>query len=125
MKNIVITGTSSGIGLELVKLYAKKNCKILSLSRSPSLINNINNVKHIRFDITNQNSIDEIRSIIENEYKVVDILINNAGKLINKAFLDNHKMVNKQINLIQLEHNKFYKPRFILLEILFFFENTK
>ena len=88
MKNIVITGTSSGIGLELVKLYAKKNCKILSLSRSPSLINNINNVKHIRFDITNQNSIDEIRSIIENEYKVVDILINNAGKLINKAFLD-------------------------------------
>ena len=88
MKNIVITGTSSGIGLELVKLYSKKNCKILSLSRSPSLINNINNVKHIRFDITNQNSIDEIRSIIEKEYKVVDILINNAGKLINKAFLD-------------------------------------
>ena len=88
MKNIVITGTSSGIGLELVKLYSKKNYKILSLSRSPGLINNINNVKHIRFDITNQNSIDKIRIIIEKEYKVVDILINNAGKLINKPFLD-------------------------------------
>jgi len=88
MKNILITGTSSGIGLELVKLYSKKKYKILSLSRTPISINNIDNVQHISFDITNQNSIDKIKSIIEKEYKVVDVLINNAGKLINKPFLD-------------------------------------
>ena len=85
MKNIVITGTSSGIGLELVKIYSKKKYKVLSLSRSPI---SIKGVKHVIFDITNQKSIDKVKNIIEKEFKVVDILINNAGKLINKPFLN-------------------------------------
>ena len=32
MKNIIITGTSSGIGLELVKIYSKSGYKVISLS---------------------------------------------------------------------------------------------
>ena len=85
MKNIVITGTSSGIGLELVKIYSKKKYKVLSLSRSSI---SIKGVKHLSFDITDQKSIDNLNNIIKSEFKVVDILINNAGKLINKPFLD-------------------------------------
>ena len=85
MKNIVITGTSSGIGLELVKIYSKKKYKVLSLSRSSI---SIKGVKHVSFDITDQKSIDNLNNIIKSEFKVVDILINNAGKLINKPFLD-------------------------------------
>ena len=85
MKNIVITGTSSGIGLELVKIFLKKKHKVLSLSRSPI---SIKGVKHVSFDITCQKSIENVKNIIEKEFKVVDILINNAGKLINKPFLD-------------------------------------
>lgn len=85
MKNIVITGTSSGIGLELLKIYLKKKYKVLSLSRSPI---SIKGVKHIIFDITNQESIENVKKVIEKEFKVVDILINNAGKLINKPFLN-------------------------------------
>ena len=34
MKNIIITGTSSGIGLELVKIYSKEGFNVISLSRS-------------------------------------------------------------------------------------------
>ena len=85
MKNIVITGTSSGIGLELVKIYSKKKYKVLSLSRSSI---SIKGVKHVSFDITDKKSIDNLNNIIKSEFKVVDILINNAGKLINKPFLD-------------------------------------
>tara|TARA_B100001250_G_C19748276_1_gene766426 strand:- start:696 stop:1361 length:666 start_codon:yes stop_codon:yes gene_type:complete len=85
MKNIVITGTSSGIGLELVKIYSKKKYKVLSLSRASI---SIKGVKHVSFDITDQKSIDNLNNIIKSEFKVVDILINNAGKLINKPFLD-------------------------------------
>ena len=87
MKNVVITGTSSGIGLELVKLYSDKNYNVLSLSRSPISIKK-KNVKHLIFDITSEKSMDEVKIIIENEFKVIDILINNAGKLINKPFLE-------------------------------------
>ncbi|MBK77781.1 MAG: short-chain dehydrogenase [Flavobacteriaceae bacterium] len=85
MKNVVITGTSSGIGFDLVKIYSKKKYNILSLSRSQI---NIKGVNHVIFDITDQKSIDNIKNIIKKEFKVVDILINNAGKLINKPFLD-------------------------------------
>ena len=85
MKNVVITGTSSGIGFDLVKIYSKKKYNVLSLSRSQISIKGVN---HVIFDITDQKSIDNIKNIIKKEFKVVDILINNAGKLINKPFLD-------------------------------------
>ena len=85
MKNVVITGTSSGIGFDLVKIYSKKKYNVLSLSRSQITIKGVN---HVIFDITDQKSIDIIKNIIKKEFKVVDILINNAGKLINKPFLD-------------------------------------
>ena len=32
MKNIIITGTSSGIGLELVKIYSEEGFNVISLS---------------------------------------------------------------------------------------------
>ena len=32
-KNVIITGTSSGIGFELVKLFSEKNNNILAISR--------------------------------------------------------------------------------------------
>ena len=85
MKNVVITGTSSGIGFDLVKIYSKKKYNVLSLSRSQITIKGVN---HLIFDITDQKSIDNVKNIIKKEFKVVDILINNAGKLINKPFLD-------------------------------------
>ena len=34
MKNVIITGTSSGIGLELVKIFSKEDFNVISLSRS-------------------------------------------------------------------------------------------
>ena len=35
-KNIIITGTSSGIGFELVNIFSKKNHRVLALSRDNS-----------------------------------------------------------------------------------------
>ena len=86
MKNVIITGTSSGIGLELVKIFSKEDFKVISLSRSDLSIKPLNGVRHINFDITDEKSVDNLIDIIQNEYKNIDILINNAGKLINKPF---------------------------------------
>ena len=86
MKNVIITGTSSGIGLELVKIFSKEDFKVISLSRSDLSIKPLNGVRHINFDITDEKSVDNLIDIIKNEYKNIDILINNAGKLINKPF---------------------------------------
>jgi NAD(P)-dependent dehydrogenase (short-subunit alcohol dehydrogenase family) len=40
-KNIIITGTSRGIGFELVHLFAKQGHNVLALSRKEQPVNNI------------------------------------------------------------------------------------
>lgn len=88
MKNIIITGTSSGIGLELVKIYSKSGYKVISLSRSDLPAKGLVGVEHINFDISKKESLVKLINLVKNKYKKIDILINNAGKLINKSFKD-------------------------------------
>ena len=78
MKNVIITGTSSGLGFELVKKFIAENYNIISLSRSPCSIKS-NLVEHFNFDITSSKSISELQKLIQSKYKTIDILINNAG----------------------------------------------
>ena len=40
-KNIIITGTSSGIGFELVKIFSKDNNRVLALSRNNSKLRDL------------------------------------------------------------------------------------
>ena len=88
MKNIIITGTSSGIGLELVKIYSKNGYNVISLSRSDLPAKGLVGVEHMNFDISKKESLVNLVNLVKNKYKKIDILINNAGKLINKSFKD-------------------------------------
>ena len=45
MKNIIITGSTSGIGKELVKLFAK-NYKVYAAYRNKNLIEALENVEY-------------------------------------------------------------------------------
>ncbi|CAM1374362.1 SDR family NAD(P)-dependent oxidoreductase [Tenacibaculum xiamenense] len=87
-KNIVITGTSRGVGFELVKKLAEAGHEILALSRNtkPTEELNLANITSISTDLSDMNNLDKVVDFIENSWKKVDILINNAGKLINKPF---------------------------------------
>ena len=90
MKNIIITGTSRGIGYELVKLYAKAGHHVLALSRNAEPINvlKLDNVTAISFDLSNNEDYKKVIDFIANEWQQVDILINNAGALLNKPFAE-------------------------------------
>lgn len=87
MKNAIITGTSSGLGFELVNKFIAENYNIISLSRSTCSIKS-SLVEHCNFDITNPKSISELKKLIQSKYKTIDILINNAGMLVNKPFVE-------------------------------------
>lgn len=89
-KHIIITGTSRGIGFELVKLFADAGHKVLSLSRNQHPVEALKhqNITCFTFDLCDKNDILQLTSFLQNEWKTVDILINNAGKLINKPFTD-------------------------------------
>ena len=86
MKNIVITGTSRGIGLELAKQFAAEGHNVLALSRNMKSIEELTTkrIHGFSFDITKQKDIDKVADYIRTSFKQVDILIHNAGMLIAK-----------------------------------------
>jgi len=86
-KNVIITGTSRGIGFELAKLFADEGHKVLALSRNPRPILDVNHANIATFpcDLCAQDDYKKIAEFIA-DWEVVDILINNAGSLLNKPF---------------------------------------
>ena len=90
MKNIVITGTSRGIGFELAKQFAENGHQVLALSRNSAPLSAINhkNITVLSVDISNSLDLNKVSDFIKNTWEKVDILINNAGKLINKPFTE-------------------------------------
>ena len=90
MKNIIITGTSRGIGLELVKQLAGEGHKILALSRNEQPVKELGleNVTSFSFNITQAEDLKRASGYVEENWKEVDILIHNAGAIVNKPFGD-------------------------------------
>ncbi|WP_228852384.1 SDR family NAD(P)-dependent oxidoreductase [Aegicerativicinus sediminis] len=87
-KNVIITGTSRGIGFELVKLFAKNGDNVLALSRNELPIKNLElkTVFSESCDITTSDGVKSISNFVRERWGKVDILINNAGFLINRPF---------------------------------------
>jgi short-subunit dehydrogenase len=90
MKNVVITGTSRGIGFELAQQFANNECKVLALSRNDKPLKDLNhkNITTLSVDLGVESDIQKVTSFVNENWKNVDILINNAGKLINKPFTE-------------------------------------
>ena len=88
MKNIIITGTSRGIGFELVKLFSDAGHRVLALSRneSPVLGLNLDNSSAFSFDITKDSDIEKVSTFVKDNWQKVDVLINNSGLLENALF---------------------------------------
>lgn len=98
--NIVITGASKGIGFEIAKHIAAENDHtIVAIARSEENLKSLKNaclhenfkskVIPIQFDLGVLNGIETllVKQILSH-ISTVDILINNAGTLINKPFED-------------------------------------
>lgn len=87
-KNIIITGTSRGIGFELAQKFANQGHNVLALSRNTKSLEAVNNknITTLAIDISNNNDLKKVTDFVKKEWNHVAILINNAGKLINKPF---------------------------------------
>jgi NAD(P)-dependent dehydrogenase (short-subunit alcohol dehydrogenase family) len=90
MKNIIITGTSRGIGFEMVKLFSEAGHNVLALSRNSKPISDLKlkNVTALEFDIADESEIVKLSAYLQTGMKSVDVLINNAGFLVNKPFAE-------------------------------------
>jgi NAD(P)-dependent dehydrogenase (short-subunit alcohol dehydrogenase family) len=88
MKKVIITGTSRGIGFELAQLFAKQGYDVLALSRNDQPLKSlhIENITTISVDVCKNDELQKVQNFLETHWKEVDILIHNAGFLINKPF---------------------------------------
>jgi 3-oxoacyl-[acyl-carrier protein] reductase len=81
-KKILITGSSRGLGEDLVKKYLNYGAKVISVSRSKSTIKN-KNLYSIKLNLLNKNSVRKLEKKIKNKKLIPDILINNLGGDLN------------------------------------------
>jgi NAD(P)-dependent dehydrogenase (short-subunit alcohol dehydrogenase family) len=90
MKKVIITGTSRGIGFELAQLFAQQGHQVLALSRNDKPLQslNIENITTISVDVCKNDQLQKVQSFLSEHWKEVDILIHNAGFLINKPFAE-------------------------------------
>lgn len=89
MKTIIITGTSRGIGAELVKQFAAEGHTIISLSRNSNPeLENLPNVYFKSVDLSNDASVAAFAIALKDQFTNIDILIHNAGTIINKPFAE-------------------------------------
>lgn len=88
MSRVIITGTSRGIGFELVRQFAGSGNEVLALSRNekPVLGLQMAGVTAWPFDITDPGHIEEVARWVGENWGEADILIHNAGLLLNKPF---------------------------------------
>ncbi len=94
--NIVLTGASSGIGREIaLKLAEEPQNKIFAIARSKTALRSLadgclnKNITGMPLDIAGPgSSLRELKKSLSAETSRIDILINNAGHLVNKPFME-------------------------------------
>jgi NAD(P)-dependent dehydrogenase (short-subunit alcohol dehydrogenase family) len=99
MSNIIITGASSGVGFEAVlELILSGDHQVIALARSEDKLSRLQEIAKglnpdctlypVAFDIVHDDYLDLIKFITSRFDDRVDILINNAGVLVNKPFAE-------------------------------------
>ncbi len=110
MKNIIITGSSSGFGLKAAKDFADKGNKVFATMRNPNgknanvkseLESYSDHIKVVDMDVTNEASVKEAMDNILSQAGNIDILINNAGIMylgITESFSVDQAMFQMETN---------------------------
>ena len=87
MKTFLVTGASRGVGFEICKQAAANGHRAIALSRNISPLKGIPDVHPFSVDLSLESEVVDFVKEISSSFKIIDVLINNAGSLINKPFL--------------------------------------
>lgn len=89
MKNIIITGTSRGIGFELALQFASAGHQVLAISRKiPQALLGNENITCLSVDLSNESELVKVSDFLSKSWKQIDAVIHNAGSLLLKPFLE-------------------------------------
>nr|CAB3265922.1 epidermal retinol dehydrogenase 2 [Phallusia mammillata] len=114
-KIVLITGAGSGIGQKLSIEFAKLGCSVVGwdistdgLSKTGSLMSDERMTSQwhpYKCDITDRHRVYEVAEKVQEDVGCVDILINNAGIVTGKKFLDcRDEMIIKTMEVNTIAH---------------------
>lgn len=96
---ILITGGTSGIGLELVKQLTELGATIIVTGRNPDALRNTKalypNVHTFRSDVSNPQDIEQLYKDVTHQFPDLNIIFNNAGMM---------RLINLQDTTLSLEN---------------------
>jgi NAD(P)-dependent dehydrogenase (short-subunit alcohol dehydrogenase family) len=95
-KTVIVTGGGRGLGRAIALELAKEGCNIVVSSRSKEELENVekeiesrgSKALGLKLDLSVEENIAALVSTTIEHFRTVDILINNAGIIIPKAFLE-------------------------------------
>jgi len=123
-KYAVITGASSGIGYELALQWANLGYHAICIARREDKLAELKKksperIHPIVFDLVNFNEYPSLFKEIESITPYIDVLINNAGILINKPFDEfSPDEFDRMVNI------NYKAPYFLLQGLLPYIENS-
>ena len=82
LKNVLITGASGGLGKEVALYFANNGWNVIAtmISLEEGIeLQGLPNIHCFLLDVTSSESIDKAKSKILNDFKTIDVIINNAG----------------------------------------------
>jgi NAD(P)-dependent dehydrogenase (short-subunit alcohol dehydrogenase family) len=96
-KVALISGANKGLGLETAKQLGKLGYHILLGSRDPLkgevaarlLREEKIDVRVVKLDVNKQTDIDAVTALVEKDFGKLDVLVNNAGVMIEKGWTKN------------------------------------
>ena len=123
-KTALITGASSGIGLELAHLFARDGYRLVLVARNRGALHELGDDLQSRYNITVRISPKdlahpaapgELYQELQETGILLDVLVNNAGFGGSGAFLDtdwNNEAEMMQVNIVALTHlTKLFLPQ--------------
>lgn len=113
MKTVLVTGSSKGIGREIIRLFAKNNYNVV-ITYNSDLVSARKLEEEIKdkydvgtlvvhLDISNEEDIKNMISSVIDKFGTIDVLVNNAGIAIDTIFEDKTKdnfMKTLEVNLV-------------------------
>ncbi|MFQ3800805.1 SDR family NAD(P)-dependent oxidoreductase [Staphylococcus equorum] len=106
-KLVMITGSSSGLGFELAKLFAKDNYDVAMSGSSERIYDSAKEIEKLgveaypfQADASTYAGVEDFWGFVENKNRQIDAAVLNVGISIGGAFLDND--LEEELNLIDI-----------------------
>src|SRR4051812_6574613 len=92
MRRVLVTGASRGIGLEFVRQFLERGDHVFAACRDPESAYGLHELDSerlhlITLDVTEQYSIETSYAVVRSQTDALDVLINNAGVLLDDDYL--------------------------------------